>query len=158
VKKIVLLVLAVFVLAMGSSVSAKQHHDWSKNHFNNGRWQRVQYVPERTIPFAWHEHRDRIGRANPGLKRIYDRRLSERFPGLHAYKWQDHGKEFYYQGRRIDDAILFYDDDSDELVSVGFMRNGSFVLLRDDDRGYETKDEFFTSWLKVLLIHEIVNG
>lgn len=157
-KKVVLLVLAVFVLAMSSTASAKdRQHDWSKSHFNNGKWQKVYVAKEKKLPFNWHERRDRVA-SHYQLERINDRRMNDRFPGLRAYKWRDYnGQGFYYNGKRVKDAVLFYND-SDELVSVGFMRNGSFVLLRDDDRDYETRDDFFASWLKVLLIHEIANS
>jgi hypothetical protein len=40
---------------------------------------------------------------------------------------------------------MFYND-SDELVSVGFMHNGAFLFIRDDDDGYENRDSFFLSW------------
>lgn len=156
-KKILVMLLAVFIMAMGSTASAKdRHHDWSKSHFNNGRWHQSQSEHSQKLPFKWHERRDRISYSNHRMERIYDHRLSERFPGLYAYKWQDE-RGFWYNGKRVKNAVLFYDD-SDELVSVGFMRNGSFVFIRDDERSYETKDDFFSSWLKVLLIHEIARS
>ncbi|SMD07956.1 hypothetical protein [Sporomusa malonica] len=158
-KKLVLLVLAIFVMAMSSTASAKErHHDWSGSKFNNGRWQQSHAVSERHMPFKWHERRDRDTVSRYRLERIHDYRMSERFPGLHAYKWRDHnGRNFYYNGKRVKDAVLFYDD-SDELVSVGFMRAGKFIVIRDDDRSYETHDDFLTSWLKVLIVNEIMRS
>ncbi|HWR44825.1 hypothetical protein [Sporomusa sp.] len=158
-KKMVLLLLAIFVLAMSSTASAKErHHDWSESQFNNGRWQQSYSVSERSLPFKWHERRDRDRASRHNMERIYDHRLSDRFPGLHAYKWRDEdGRGFFYNGKRVRNAILFYND-SDELVSVGFMRNGKFMFIRDDYRSYETHDDFFVSWLKVLIISEIVRS
>ncbi|MDF2570934.1 MAG: hypothetical protein K0R55_2538 [Sporomusa sp.] len=158
-KKLVLLVLAVFVLAMSSTASAKErHHDWSKSQFNNGKWHQSHSLSERNMPFKWHERRDRDTVSRYKLERIYDHRMSERFPGLHAYKWRDNdGRAFYYNGKRVRDAVLFYDD-SEELVSVGFMRAGKFIVVRDDYRSYETQDDFLTSWLKVFLINEIIRS
>ncbi|MBP2634657.1 MAG: hypothetical protein H6Q72_564 [Firmicutes bacterium] len=59
--------------------------------------------------------------------------------------------------KHIKGTVIFYND-SDELVSVSFMRGDTFVVLRDDDRDYESRDDFFYSWLKILLIHEIANS
>ncbi len=157
-RKLVLVILALFVLTMSSVVSARErHHDWSKASFDNGRWHRVSHVPGHDMPFRWHEPRGRMMHGYHRMERIHDNRMSERFPGLRAYKWHAPDRGFYYQGRHVRDGVMFYND-SDELVSVGFMRNGNFVVLRDDDRGYESRDEFLSSWLKVLLIHEIANG
>jgi hypothetical protein len=156
-KKLVMIFLALIIMAMASGANAREHHhDWSNAPFDDGRWHRMGPVERHNMPFKWHERRDMHG--NFRMERIYDERMDERFPGLRAYKWHaEHDRGFYYQGRYIRDSVMFYND-SDELVSVGFMRNGNFVVLRDDDRGYESRDDFFSSWLKVLLIHEIVNG
>lgn len=154
-KKMLLMLLAVMIMAMGSTASAKdRHHDWSDSKFNNGRWHQSQSYQK--LPFKWHERRDRFSHSNYKMERIYDRRMSDRFPGLRAYKWHDE-RGFWYNGKRVKNAVMFYDN-SDELVSVGFMRNGTFVCIRDDERSYESKDDFFSSWLKVLLIHEIARS
>ena len=55
------------------------------------------------------------------------------------------GEGFWYQGRRVTDAVMFYNK-SDELVSIGFMHNGGFIYIRDDNRGYKNDDSFFFSW------------
>ncbi|XEQ95094.1 hypothetical protein SCACP_39970 [Sporomusa carbonis] len=152
-KKTVLLVLVLFVLTLSSTVSARErHHDWSQWQYQDSNWHQAHFMSERSLPFKWHEHPDRFLAYKYKMERIHDRELSQRFPGLHAYKWQDkQGKGFFYNGHRIKDAILFYND-SDELVSVGFMRNGTFVFIRDDDRSYENRDAFFISWLTMMAL------
>ncbi len=155
-KKMLLMLLAVMIMAMGSTASAKdRHHDWSDSKFNNGRWHQSQSAYQK-LPFKWHERRDRFSHSNYRMERIYDRRMSDRFPGLRAYKWHDE-RGFWYNGKRVRNAVMFYNN-SDELVSVGFMRNGTFICMRDDERSYESNDDFFSSWLKVLLIHEIARS
>ena len=158
-KKLVLIFLALLVLAMASGANAKaRHHDWSNAPFDNDKWHKTGYVQKHGMPFRWHDNREHMMHDNSRMERIYDERMDERFPGLRAYKWHaDYERGFYYQGRHIRDAVMFYND-SDELVSVGFMRGDTFVVLRDDDRDYESRDDFFSSWLKVLLIHEIANS
>lgn len=158
-KKLVLIFLALMVLAMASGASAKErHHDWSNSRFEHNKWHKIEYTQKQGMPFRWHDNREHMMHDNSRMERIYDDRMRERFPGLRAYKWfGGHDRGLHYQGRYVKDAIMFYND-SDELVSVGFMNHGKFVLLRDDDRNYESRDEFLSSWLKGLLIHEIVNS
>jgi hypothetical protein len=64
---------------------------------------------------------------------------------LRAYKWRDYGPGFWYHGERVKDAVLFFND-ADELVSCGFMHNGLFIFIREDDQGYESDDDFFLGW------------
>ncbi|VBB05427.1 Hypothetical protein LUCI_0636 [Lucifera butyrica] len=148
-KKTLFLLLTVFLLSLSSPVSAQyydydhdrgHHHDWSARAYHHG-WYRTDYAP---VPFRWHERRAFFP---PGhMARVYDQDWVDRFPGLHAYRWENrYSDAFWYRGRRITDAVLFYNDD-DELVSVGFMHNGSFIFLRDDRNGYESHDSFFFSW------------
>ena len=159
-KKSILLML-VLIVALSATASAKpnqhQKHDhpsyrseerekskkWDHPSYRSQKWQKIRY--ER-LPFAWYEHRDRIYRPGYLVEQVHDHEWSVRFPGLIAYKWQDtRGQGFWYQGRRVSDAVMFYNK-SDELVSVGFMHNGAFVFIRDDDSGYENRDSFFISW------------
>ncbi|WP_156478558.1 hypothetical protein [Anaerosporomusa subterranea] len=169
-RKIILLML-VLVVAFSATASAKPHDHWkdddrsyrSERHdkhdrndryekrnsrwdhpsYRNNSWRKTQHA---ALPFTWYEHRDRFYRPGHTIERIHDNRWSNRFPGLYAYRWQDiHGNGFWYQGRYVRDAVMFYND-SDELVSVGFMHNGAFLFIRDDDGGYENRDSFFLSW------------
>lgn len=143
-KKIVLLLLALFVLTLSSTVSAKdRHHDWSHAQFHDGNWHQVDLASDRNMPFWWHKHHSYFVSRGYYMERISDRDVKDRFPGLHAYKW--HGNDFWYHGRHITNAVLFYDD-SDELVSVGFWDNGAFIMIRDDDHAYESHDSFFLAW------------
>nr|WP_169718016.1 hypothetical protein [Sporomusa silvacetica] len=95
------------------------------------------------MPFRWYEHHDRYYG-----ERINDNEWADRFPGLQPYRW--HGENFWYRGYHVTDAILFYND-SDELVSVGFMNNGEFVFVRDDNESYENNDFFFLALLEMIL-------
>lgn len=159
-RKTIILMLAL-VVAFSATASAKpnQHkkqdhpsfqnekHDkrekWDHPSYRGEKWRAVRYEK---LPFVWHEHRNYIYRPGHRVERIQDYGWSVRFPGLVAYKWHDtRGEGFWYQGRRISDAVMFYNS-SDELVSVGFMHNGAFLFIRDDDSGYENHDSFFVSW------------
>lgn len=153
-KRKIILLLMVFVLAISASASAKpKDRDWDRQD-NHSKWKHSSYTSEKwhsirhdRLPFTWHERRDYlIHRPGYKLDRVYDWEWNHRFPGLHAYRWHDtRGEGFWYQGRRVSDAVMFYDE-SDELVSIGFMHNGVFLFIRDDDNGFENRDSFFLSW------------
>ncbi len=129
-------------------------HDWSHPAYHSENWQRRDNLSREAIrfrwhndatPFRWHERVNRYS-LDYDLQPIYDREWEDRFPGLHCYRWIDRrGEGFWYQGQRIVDAIMFFDD-SDELVSIGFMYDGIFIVLRDDDQVYENHDFFFLLW------------
>jgi len=139
-QKMLLLLIAVFVLALSSPVvnASEHHHDWSDSAYQSDAWRHSESRDDdASLPFMWREHHDRHS------ERIYDRGWAERFPGLHAYRW--YGESFGYHGHRITNAVLFYND-SDQLVSVGFMHNGAFVFIRDDHESYSNHDSFFLSW------------
>lgn len=144
-KKICWLLIVVFVLSLSATVSAKPHHHrkphhWSHPAYHSNGWHRGHYEH---VPFRWHEHR---GNFHYRLDRVHDYAWNDRFPGLHSYRWRDHHSDgFWYHGRRVTDAMFFYNDD-DELVSIGFMHNGAFVFLRDDDECFESDDSFFFTW------------
>lgn len=164
-RKIILLLMAL-VLAVSASVSASpkdrddpndrgqhkkydqhdqrdRHDKWQHPTYRSDKWQPARHE---VLPFAWHERRDRIYKPGATVERVFDREWNNRFPGLQAYRWHDNrGQGFWYQGHRIDDAVMFYNDD-DELVSIGFMHNGLFLFIRDDDNGFENHDSFFISW------------
>lgn len=147
-KKVLIAVLAMFVLTLSSTVSAKEHrHDWSHSEYKKNNWHQVHSMPGKSMPFKWYENHRRFSSSAYRMERVHDRELSNRFPGLHAYKWQDKkGKGFWYNGHYIKDAVLFYNR-SDELVSVGFMHNGVFIFVRDDNNTYRNHDSFFLAWM-----------
>ena len=145
--------LVIMVLAFASTVSAKPHdrhdrhghgngHKWSHSAYHeNKHWHRVAHY---SSPFRWHEHRDYFQHRGHRLERLSDYEWHERFPGLHAYRWHDDGG-FWYQGHHKSDAVMFYDD-GDTLVGIGFMHNGAFIMMRDDDTSHENRESFFLSW------------
>ncbi len=138
-KRLIPLSLAFLLTIFLTVVAAERsHHDWSHPAYHNNNWHHMESRADDSLPFKWHEHRDHYHG-----ERIYDREWADRFPGLHPYRW--HGEGFWYHGNRITDAMLFYND-SDELVSVGFMVDGLFIFFRDDHEGYENHDSFFLSW------------
>jgi len=168
-KKILLLVLALFVLTASATVSAKSHHrDSDDKHHNNGRqeasyekhkqnnhhdwshaayhdnhWQKGTYE---SFAFGWHERSDRFEPERYRMEYIHDQGWRNRFPGLHPYHWEDrHGEGFWYRGHHVKKAMFFYND-ADELVSIGFMHNGVFIFVRDDHSAYRNHDSFFISW------------
>jgi hypothetical protein len=128
------------------SVTASAH-DWHDGHYDNDKnWIHTHHnglAAERGLPFAWHERFNSM-REHHHLERIYDREWSDRFPGLHAYRWSS-PKGFWHHGNYVKDAVFFYDE-NDELVSVGYMENGVFINFREDHESYENHDSFFLSW------------
>lgn len=121
-------------------------HDWSHPAYRNDKWQRENHQSYKFLPFQWHENQNRFLSSNDRFERINDREWQDRFPGLHSYRWYDGNRiGFLYLGHRITDAVLFYND-SNELVSVGFMHDGAFIFVRDDNDGYRNQDSFFFSW------------
>lgn len=133
------------MILMSVTVSA---HDWHASPYDNDRaWihhhHHYYYDDERRFPFAWHEHFESM-RYHHHLDRVYDHEWGDRFPGLHAYRWSDH-EGFWHHGHHVKDAIFFYDEDN-QLVSVGYMDDGVFINFREDHESYENHDSFFFSW------------
>lgn len=146
-KKMLVLALSVFVLSTSATVSAHEyrHNGNSKSHHESS-WHSDRPEQEREMPFKWHEKHGRLTPNDHRTERIHDREFRNRFPGLRAYRWHDvHDRGFRYHGHLIKDAVLFYND-SDELVSVGYMRDGAFIVIRDDHSTHEHHDSFFASW------------
>ena len=143
-KKILLLTLALLILGFASTASAhNRHHGWSHPAYRHDSWHRTSHS---AVTVTWYEHRNRYDHARYRMERIHDREWRDRFPGLRPYKWHDaRGDGFWYRGPRVTDAVFFYND-SDQLVSVGFMHNGSFIFIREDHNGFENRDSFFLSW------------
>ncbi len=146
-KKSIFLLMIVFLLSMSSIASAahnghnrpNKHKVWSHPAYQGARWDRMDRARP-SLPFKWHERRNERFH-----DRIRDREWEQRFPGLRSYRWHSQpGHDFWYRGHRITNAVLFYDS-RDELVSVGFMYNGTFIFIRDDG-GYRNRDSFFISW------------
>ncbi len=114
------------------------HHDWSNSAYDNENWRHSERRFEGSFPFGWHDsHEHYYG------DRIDHDEWAGRFPGLRPYQWR--GEGFWYHNKHVTDAVLFYND-SDELVSVGFMHDGLFILIRDDGDSYENNDSFFLAW------------
>jgi len=166
-KKIIVLFLALFVLTASATVSAKshhhqdtddkhqnngrqeasyekhKHHDWSHEAYYDNHWQKGTYE---SFSFGWHERSDRFEPERYRMEYIHDQGWRNRFPGLHPYHWEDrHGEGFWYRGHHVKKAMFFYND-ADELVSIGFMHNGVFIFVRDDHSAYRNHDSFFISW------------
>lgn len=153
-KKMITLVLVLFVLSLCAVANAKPHYqknrhnhnkpryNWSQPAYHKYSWRQFDHKP---LPFQWYQHRRYYTPQHYRMEYVNDREWSKRFPGLRAYKWRDHGPGFSYRGRQVKDAVLFYNDD-DELVSYGFMHNGRFMFVRDDDYGYDSNDSFFVGW------------
>jgi len=106
-------------------------------------------------PFRWHQKRARFLRSSR-MERINQPEWHDKFPGMHIYRW--HGEPggnggpegpgddgFMYRDHWITDAVFFYDDE-DELVSVGFMCDGVFVRISADHDEEISRDAFFAWW------------
>jgi hypothetical protein len=144
-RKVLSLLLTLSVLML-MSVTASAH-DWHNDPYDNdSHWVHRHHndaESERGLPFAWHEHLNSM-REHHHLERVYDREWNDRFPGLHAYRWYGH-EGFWHHGHYVKDAVFFYDE-NDELVSVGYMADGVFIHFREDHESYENHDSFFFSW------------
>lgn len=116
----------------------ERHHDWSHSAYNNENWRHSEKQFEGSFPFGWHDPHDRYYG-----DRVDDDQWVGRFPGLRPYQWR--GEGFWYHNKHVTDAMLFYND-SDQLVSVGFMHDGIFIFIRDDGHSYENHDSFFLVW------------
>jgi hypothetical protein len=151
-KKVFLVSLMLLVFGLAATASAQdrhqndghKRHDWSHNAYQQKSWHHT--TAKSPVSVNWYQHRSHYTHDRYRMERIHDRGWHDRFPGLHPYRWHDrHGEGFWYHGRRITDAVFFYNN-SDELVSIGFMHNGSFIFIRDDHNGFENRDHFFLSW------------
>lgn len=144
-KKLLLALVALFLMSLPATVSADDpsNHRWSHQAYHHNNWHKTSHT---SVNFNWHERRDRYSARDYRMERIHDRGWHDRFPGLRAYRWVDrHGAGFWYHGHRVTNAVFFYDN-NDELVSIGFMHNGAFIFIRDDHNSYENHDSFFLSW------------
>ncbi len=166
-KKVLFLFLALLVLTASTTVSANHynhdadgnygnnnnhqdeqynkddHHDWSAPAYHDKKWQKGTYE---SISFSWHEHSERFLPEQYRMESLHDEGWRNRFPGLHPYRWEDRqGEGFWYRGHHIKKAVFFYND-GDELVSIGFMYKGVFIFVRDDHRAYSNHDSFFIHW------------
>jgi len=123
----------------------KQRRYFHRYHDDNN-WRHIRHADyefERGLPFGWYDHYDSIIDRHY-LKRIYDWEWEHRFPGTHAYRWCGEGG-FWYHGRYINDAVLFFDDDN-RLISIGYMFDDVFIHIREDHDVYENHDSFFLRW------------
>lgn len=156
-KKMVMLVAALSTLLL-LSVTASAHDRDDSYYGDDGRfyhhhryaddrnWHRTHrddYDSEGRLPFRWYARYDSM-REHYRLERIYDREWNDRFAGYRAYRW--HGDEgFWHHGHYVTDAVFFYDED-DRLISVGYIADGVFIHFREDHSSYENHDSFFFSW------------
>jgi len=144
-RKILSLLLALSVVML-MSVTASAH-DWHNGPYDNDKsWVHRHHndtESERRLPFSWHEHLFSMAEHHH-LERVYDREWDHRFPGLHAYRWSSQ-EGFWHHGYYVKDAVFFYDE-NDELVSVGYMHDGVFIHFREDHESYENHDSYFFSW------------
>jgi hypothetical protein len=128
-----------------------QYHDWSHPTYQGSNWHRSYLTSDEPFAFKWHEGRNSqealFNAAYYRMEAIDDQDWYDRFPGLHPYRWHDNGyypQGFWYHGHQIYDAVVFFDD-SDQLACVGFMYEGSFMTVRDNQEVYTYDDDSFIS-------------
>lgn len=122
------------------------HRDRHHHYSDDSGWHRTHdndYRSERDLPFRWHDSYRSMYRQHH-LERIYDRDWNDRFPGSHAYRWHN-DQGFWHHGHYVTEAVFFYDD-NDELISIGYMADGVFIHFREDHESYENHDSFYLSW------------
>jgi hypothetical protein len=135
-----LLLTLSMLLIMSMTASADS---WGFYYNSSDNWRHTHHddwASESRLPFKWHDHREAWS-GHTQMKVIYDRRWNTRFPGSHAYRWHD-DVGFYHHGHQVRDAVFFYDD-NDQLISVGYWANGVFIHFRADHNSYESTDSFF---------------
>lgn len=144
-KKLFFLILALSVLTFSSASAHGRDHKDGPPSRHDERWQDNHQQSEHNMPFQWHERRDHLS-SDHHLERIREKEFKHRFPGLHAYQWHHKYKEgFWYKGHFINDAVLFYND-SDELIQIGYMHDGIFIVIMADHSSHEHRDSFFQTW------------
>lgn len=167
-KKVLTIVIALSVLMMMSvTASARDrdrgrddddkhrhriHHKSSHNSHHNHRYgddhrwrntHRGDHDSIRHLPFKWRDHYDSI-QERYYMERIHDSEWEHRFPGVHGRRW--HGNNgFWHHGNYVTNAVFFFNDDN-RLVSIGYMAHGVFIHFREDNESYENDDSFFFSW------------
>ena len=132
--------------------SGVKNFDWQHGAYRESAWRQIAAIVDGKLPWRWRETRyalfERLAAAPVQLGPVYDRQWSSRLPGLHADRWHDGGQAaadaFWYRGKRIHDAMLFYDD-RDELSGVGLLWNDAFVFIRDNNAVYQPTD---AAWLE----------
>ncbi len=132
--------------------SGVKNFDWQHGAYRESAWRQIAASVDGKLPWRWRETRyalfERLAAAPVQLGPVYDRQWSSRLPGLHADRWHDGGQAaadaFWYRGKRIHDAMLFYDD-RDELSGVGLLWNDAFVFIRDNNAVYQPTD---AAWLE----------
>ena len=168
-KKLLLIIIALSVLMVMSMTASARDRDRGRDddrdkhrqrvHQGNGHksqqshrygddrnWRnthREDHDSVRHLPFKWHDHYDSI-QERYFMERIHDGEWEHRFPGVHGRRW--HGNNgFWHHGHYVTDAVFFFNDDN-RLVSIGYMSNGVFIHFREDNESYENRDSFFFSW------------
>lgn len=147
-KKVFLVSLMLLILGLAATASAQDRHhggrhDWSRTEYRHSSW---RDTPHHAVNVTWYQHRNYYARDRYRMERISDPGWHHRFPGLRPYRWHDrHGEGFWYRGHRVTDAVFFYNN-NDELVSIGFMHRGAFIFVREDHNDFENRDGFFLSW------------
>lgn len=129
-----------------------------QHQLQSNTWGKAKRPVDQKIAVKWNEKLSttqlRYHSANKYTMRpISDPRWNARFRGVHSYYWHDsdnHRKDFFYHGKRISDAILFYND-ANSLVGIGFMSDGEFVMIRSNNRqtdeSYTANDTFYSDWM-----------
>ncbi|MBC8014314.1 MAG: hypothetical protein H7X79_01035 [Sporomusaceae bacterium] len=165
-KKVLIIIIALSVLMMMSVTASardrgRDDHDKNRQgiHHKNGHksqhnqrydddrnWRnthREDHDSVRHLSFKWYDHYDSI-QERYVMERIHDGEWEHRFPGVHGRRW--HGNNgFWHHGHYVTDAVFFFNDDN-RLVSIGYMSNGVFIHFREDHESYENYDSFFFSW------------
>jgi hypothetical protein len=140
-KRVLILVLTLSMLLIMSMTANAD--SWGFYYNSGDNWRQTHHddaTSEGGLPFRWHQNRAAWS-GHTQLKVIYDRRWTDRFPGSHAYRWHD-DVGFRHHGHMVRDAVFFYDD-NDQLISVGYWANGVFIHFRADHSCYESTDSFF---------------
>lgn len=146
-KKLLLMFLALSVLAVSTPVSAHERDGHPGNRDNKKHHMAAdRNSHHRDMPWQWNERRDRVAAKDHRMERIHDREFNHRFHGLTAYRWQNHHhKGFWYKGHYIKDAVLFFNS-SDELVRIGYMHDGVFIVIHADHSRHDHRDPYFALW------------
>ena len=163
-KKTVLVVMALAILILPVSASARPHHggddhqhkyrsesghhtNYNHRYHDDRQWRHSRHEADSRYdnPFDWHEHYQNI-RSRHHLERLDNHEWHHRFPGTVAHRWHS-DRGFWHRGNHVTDAVFFFSEDN-RLVSIGYVANGVFIHFREDSNCYENSDSFLIAWMQ----------
>lgn len=146
---VLVMLLSLSAAALAAPPGHDRHHPGPGDRRDGGHDRNFQRDHD-SGPLKWREPRQSFDGHN--MRRIHDRNLEHRYPGLRGYKWQGHGdghRGFWHNDHYVNDGIIFFDRD-DRMAGFGYMANDTFIFV--DEHGYREDHDlmFFMLLFKML--------